>query len=109
MIPKLEDCKPGLGPVGYNVLVALDVIEEKIGSIFIPTKTADRENSASEKGLIVAVSPMAFKGGDWEGVDAPVAGSEVLFQRYAGTEFDGGDGRKYRLVADTDLKGIFHG
>ena len=34
-------------------------------------------------------------------------GAEVLFQRYAGTEFEGGDGKKYRLVADTDLKGVF--
>lgn len=107
MIPKLEDCNPGLSPVGYNVLVALDVIEEKIGSIIIPTKHAERENSASERGRIVGVSPMAFKGGDWEGVETPERGVEVLFQRYAGTEFDGADGKKYRLVADTDLKGIF--
>lgn len=107
MIPKLEDCKPGLAPVGYNVLVALDVIEDKIGSIFIPNKTAERENSASEKGRIVAASPMAFKGGDWEGVPTPDNGAEVLFQRYAGTEFDGLDGKKYRLIADTDLKGVF--
>ena len=38
MTPKLEDCAPGLSPMGYNVLVALDVIEEKIGSIIVPTK-----------------------------------------------------------------------
>lgn len=108
MIPKLEDCAPGLRPVGYNVLVALDVLEEiTAGGILLPTKHTERENSASEKGLIVAVSPMAFKGGDWEGVEAPQPGAAVLFQRYAGTEFEGSDKRKYRLVADTDLKGIF--
>lgn len=109
MIPSLEVCAPGLKPMGYNVLVALDVVEDKIGSIFIPDKHKERENSASEKGRIVGVSPMAFKGGDWDGVAPPDVGDVVLFQRYAGTEFEGDDGRKYRIIADADLKGIFHG
>lgn len=110
MIPNLEDCKPGLKPVGYNVLVALDVLEEKTaGGIILPSKHTERENSASERGRIVDASPMAFKGGDWEGVPTPESGAVVLFQRYAGTEVEGDDGRKYRLVADTDLKGVFNG
>lgn len=111
MIPKLEDCTPGLRPMGYNVLVALDVLEEKtVGGIILPGKHVDRENSASERGRIVEVSPMAFSGGDWAGVAEtlnPRAGDAVLFQRYAGTEFEGSDGLKYRIVADTDLKGVF--
>lgn len=107
MTPKLEDCAPGLSPMGYNVLVALDVIEEKIGSIIVPTKHQERENSASERGRIVAVSDMAFKGGDWTGCKIPEVGDEVLFQRYAGTEFEGADARKYRIVKDDDLKGVF--
>lgn len=108
MIPKLEDCQPGLNPVGYNVLVALDVLEEKTsGGIILPTKHTERENSASERGRIVGVSPMAFKGGDWDGVTTPERGQVVLFQRYAGTEFDGDDGKKYRIIADQDLRGVF--
>jgi len=109
MIPKLEDCNPGLRPMGYNVLVAVDVMEEKTaGGIYIPGKVAEREDSASEKGRIVAVSEMAFTGGDWAGVnDLPKAGDLVRFQRYAGNEFDGEDGKKYRIVADTDLKGVY--
>lgn len=107
MIPKVEECNPGLAPMGYNVLVALDVLEEKtIGGIILPTKHIDRENSASEKGRIIAVSQMAFRGGDWDGVTVPEVGSAVLFQRYAGTEFEGDDGKKYRIIADADLKGI---
>lgn len=107
MIPKVEECNPGLRPMGYNVLVALDVLEEKtVGGIILPTKHIDRENSASEKGRIIAVSPMAFRGGDWDGVPVPEVGSAVLFQRYAGTEFEGDDGKKYRIIADADLKGI---
>lgn len=108
MIPNLEDCKPGLEPTGYNVLVALDVLEEKTaGGIFLPEKHKERENSASERGRLVNVSPMAFQGGDWAGVTAPKVGQEVLFQRYAGTEFEGADRRKYRIIADEDLKGVF--
>jgi hypothetical protein len=69
MIPKLEDCKPGLRPMGYNVLVAVDVVEEKTaGGIILPGKHTERESSASEKGRVVAVSQMAFTGGDWTGV-----------------------------------------
>ncbi len=108
MIPNLSECRPGLKPMGYNVLVAVDVLEEKTaGGIILPGKHVERENSASEKGRLVAVSPMAFKGGDWEGTTVPDVGDAVLFQRYAGTEFEGNDGRKYRIIADSDLKGVF--
>ena len=110
MIPKLEDCKPGLKPMGYNVLVALDVLEEKtLGGIILPSKHVERENGASEKGRIVDVSPMAFQGGDWPSDTPAKPGTVVLFQRYAGTEFEGNDGRKYRIIADSDLKGLFNG
>lgn len=108
MIPKLDDCAPGLIPTGYNVLVALDVLDEvTLGGIILPGKHKEREDSAAERGRLVAASPMAFKGGDWEGADAPAVGAEVLFQRYAGNEFEGRDGKKYRVMADTDLKGVF--
>lgn len=108
MIPKLEDCKPGLEPMGYNVLIALDVVEEKtVGGIILPGKHIERENGASERGRVVALSQMAFTGGDWAGTRVPEVGETVLFQRYAGGEFEGEDGRKYRIIADADLKGIF--
>ncbi len=113
MIPTLEDCKPDFRPVGYTVLVAVDVVEEKTaGGIILPGKHTERESSASEKGRVVAVSEMAFKGGDWVGVtDLPKVGDLVRFQRYAGggepVEF--ADGNKYRIVADTDLKGVYNG
>ena len=108
MIPKLEDCDAGLKPTGYNVLVAVDVVEERtMGGIILPSKHTERETSAAERGRLVDASPMAFKGGDWVDCEAPAIGAEVLFQRYAGNEFEGRDGKKYRVMADTDLKGIF--
>lgn len=110
MIPKLEDCKPGLDPLGYNVLVALDVVEERTaGGLIVPQKFIEREDGAAERGRIVAVSEMAFKGGDWGECPVPPIGATVLFQRYAGNEFEGEDGRKYRIVPDGELKGVFNG
>lgn len=110
MIPTADKCSPGLTPMGYNVLVALDVLEEKTaGGIIIPDKHRERQDGASERGRIVAASEMAFKGGDWDGVNVPTVGNVVLFQRYAGTEFEGEDGFKYRIIADADLKGVFDG
>jgi co-chaperonin GroES (HSP10) len=108
VIPKLEDCKPGLKPLGYTVLVAVEVHEEvTAGGIHVPEQFRNREDSASEKGRIVDVSPMAFQGGDWASSTPLKVGSAVLFQRYAGTETEGGDGRKYRIINDEDLKGVF--
>ena len=110
MIPKLEDCAPGLKPTGYNVLVAVDTFEEvTAGGIIVPGQFKQREDSAAERGRLVDASAMAFRGGDWEGAETPPIGAEVLFQRYAGNEFEGRDGKKYRVMADTDLKGVFDG
>ena len=110
MIPKIEDCSPGLKPTHYNVVVAVDALEEvSAGGIILPSKHTERETSASEKGLLVDVSPMAFSGGDWVPDAVPQKGATVLYQRYAGSEFEGADGRKYRIMADEDLKGFFYG
>lgn len=108
MIPTLSECKPGLKPTGYNVLVALDVLEEKTaGGIILPGQHKERQDSAAERGRLVDASPIAFTGGDWTDQAKPSIGAEVLFQRYAGSEFEGADGKKYRVMTDTDLKGVF--
>lgn len=113
MIPSLERCKAPIRPMGYNVLVAVEVVEEKTaGGIIIPDKHRERENAASDRGRIVAVAPMAFKGGDWaDEPNPPQAGDVVIFQRYAGKEIelsDSNDGVKYRVVPDADIKGVFN-
>lgn len=108
MIPKLEDCKPGLRPMGYNILVAIDEKPEKSdGGIILTEMSKEREDGAAEKGLLVDASPMAFKGGDWGHADALSIGATVLFRRYAGTEIKGEDGRKYRIMNDEELRGVY--
>jgi len=94
--------------MGYNVLVAVEVLEERTaGGLILPERHKDREDAASEKGRLVGVSPMAFQGGDWTGInELPRIGDVVLFQRYAGSEVEGEDGRKYRIMPDTDLRAV---
>ena len=109
MIPSIKDCKPGIRPMGYKVLVAVDAVEEQTaGGIFLPKAHAERETSAADRGLIVATSPMAFTGGDWASVtDRPKVGDVVIFsEKYAGKELTGADDRQYRLINDESIAGI---
>lgn len=95
----------GLSPVEFKILVLPDVIEEKIGSIFVPDSKRDKDQFAQYKGMIVASGARAFE--DW-GADRKmlVPGTRVLFARYAGKPIDGADGKTYRLVSDKDISAI---
>lgn len=109
MIPELAQCKSPLRPTRYNVVVAIDIVGAKsAGGIIIPKATSEREDGASEKGRVVEVSPMAFKGGDWaDEPNPPQAGDVVLFQRYEGKEIKMDEGEvKYRVIPDDAIKGI---
>lgn len=112
MIPSLDECKnTPIRPMGYNVLVAVDTVMAKTaGGIIIPEDHRKREDSASDKGLVVAVAAMAFKGGDWaDEPNPPKPGDVVLFQRYAGKEIELADETvKYRIIPDADIKGVFN-
>lgn len=92
----------GLSPVEFKVLVLPDVIEEKVGSIFIPDQKRDRDQMAQFKGTIVAVGARAFF--DWE-IDRNklVPGARILYARYAGKPIDGADGKSYRVIRDQDI------
>lgn len=110
MIPKIEDCKTPIRPTRYNLVVAIDMIAPvSAGGIIIPEKLRKREDSASERGIVVAVSPMAFKGGDWAAdPNPPKVGDVILFQRYEGKEIELDDDTvKYRVIPDESVKGIF--
>jgi co-chaperonin GroES (HSP10) len=106
-LPSLADCKPGIRPVEYYVIVAPEKIEEKTkGGIFLPQAKQETDQIATQRGRIVAQSPLAWSFAD--GVDhAGKVGDVVLFGRYAGSLIIGADGNEYRICRDKDIAGIY--
>lgn len=99
----------GINPTEYKVLIAPVEVDQKTkGGIIIPDETKDRDQFAQMKGMLIAVSPLAFTYDDWNGQDAakPKPGDSVLFAKYAGAVVDGKDGKKYRIVNDKDIAAV---
>lgn len=106
-LPTLNDCKPGIRPLEYYVLIAPETIEEKTqGGIILPQAKREVDEIATQKGRIVAQSPLAWSFADGDAHRAQV-GDVVLFGRYAGSLIEGADGKTYRLCRDKDVAGIF--
>lgn len=106
MIPKMEDCKPGIRPTGFNVLVALANHERKVGNIIIPDNISDRDRLAQVEGRLVAVSPAAFDFASFPQGTAPKSGDAVMFAKFGGIIVNGKDGREYRLLTDKDVSAV---
>ena len=104
-IPKLEDCKPGIKPKGFNVLVVVEPVTEKIGSVFIPEQSRDKEKLVQVRGRIVDASPAAFDFAEF-GEEAPKPGDAVQFAKLAGVITKGADGLDYRLLLDKDIAAV---
>lgn len=98
----------GIKPIEFNVLVKQDAVQEKTeGGLFLAEESKDRERHAETRGVLVAVSPMAFTYDDWpEGEEPPKPGAKVIFARHAGTFVEGVDGEEYRVLKDKDVVGV---
>lgn len=108
-IPQLTDCAPGIKPVEYYVLIAPETTEERTkGGIYIPQAKRETDEIATQRGRIVAQSPLAWSFADGDGHRANV-GDVVLFGRYAGSLIEGADGKTYRICRDKDVAGIYEG
>lgn len=107
LIPELSECKPGLFPVEYNVLIFPEPVEERVGSIIRPSVTKDADEAAQTRGRLVAVSPLAFNFDNWP-ADArkPEPGDIVWYGKYAGVLVTGADKREYRMCKDKDVGAI---
>lgn len=106
-LPTLDDCRPGIRPLEYYVLIAPETIEEKTrGGIILPQAKRETDEIATQRGRIVAQSPLAWSFADGNEHRAQV-GDVVLFGRYAGSLIEGVDGKTYRLCRDKDVAGIF--
>jgi chaperonin GroES len=97
----------GILPTEYKVLIAPVEVDQKTkGGIIIPDETKERDQFAQMRGVLVAVSPLAFTYDDWKDAKPPKVGDEVLFAKYAGAVVDGKDGKKYRLTNDKDIAAV---
>ena len=107
-IPALSDCRPGIQPVEYNVLIAPEDTEEvTAGGIILTSNTKETNDLASQKGRLLSVSPLAFDYSDWpEGSRKPQVGDAVIFAKYAGTLIKGVDGKEYRIIKDKDVAAV---
>lgn len=109
LVPKLADCAPGIQPIEYNVVVApvpATEVEGKIGSIFIPDEAKETLDLAMQVGRIIAMSALAFNYDKWPEGTKPEVGQMVWFARYGGKEFEGRDGKMYRILKDKDIGAI---
>jgi len=113
-LPSLEECKPGFRPTEYNVVIttAEKALTSPSGLLIIPENVGEKEAMAQMRGLLVAVSPLAFDYAQWpEGARKPQPGDHVLFAKYAGVvpQEASPDGRQYRVIKDRDIMAIFEG
>ncbi len=108
LIPQLSECKPGMRPTEYNVIIAPARASEKYGSIHKPDEYRESEEMAMQVGRIVALSPLAFNYEDkWPEGAKPKVGDIVWFARYAGALIEAAfDGNSYRMVKDKDIAAI---
>lgn len=106
-IPSLNDCKPGIRPVEYYVVIAPEATEERTkGGIILTASKRETDEIATQRGRIVAMSPLAWTFADGD-AHAGKVGDVVLFGRYAGSLVEGADGRNYRICRDKDVAAIY--
>lgn len=106
-IPSLEECKPGIRPTGFNVLVAVEPVEEVTkGGIILTATKLEKDELVQVRGRIVAVSPAAFDFAEWPENVRPAVGDAIQFAKLAGLITTGADGKKYRILLDKDVAAI---
>lgn len=95
----------GLSPCEFNVVVRQADTETKTrGGLHIPEDVMERNKHAETRGVIVAVSPLAFNEDVWPGDHPkPKAGQRIAFAKHSGTFVEGCDGEEYRVIKDKDV------
>jgi len=104
-IPPLNDCKPGIRATGFTLIVAVEIVDEKKGQIFIPDTVKAKEQIVQQRGRIISMSPAAFDFADF-GDDAPKVGDAIIFSKLAGFRTEGADGKELRVIQDRDVAAI---
>lgn len=96
-------------PIEYTVLVEPDQVEQQTsGGLYLPDTARDKQQHAVDKGVVVEIAGKAFAD-DAIWTDKPKVGDWVLYDKYAGTLIQFGEGRDkktYRLINDKSVKAI---
>lgn len=110
-LPEFEDresCQErpldgGFEPGNNKVLVCPDPVPtQSAGGIAFPKDLVEREEYAQIFATLVSIGPDA-----WKDRKTPVAavGEKVMIAKFTGQLFTGPDGRRYRVIHDTDIIG----
>lgn len=94
-------------PMEFNIIIALDPVEEKTaGGIILTSEKVERNRLEEVEGTLVAASPLAFTYEEWP-ADAymPQLGDRVFFARYAGILVER-DGVWLRVIKDKELAAV---
>lgn len=103
--------RSGFTPLADSVIVLCDVAPDTTkGQLFITPDIQLKQQMMAETGVVVAIGEGAFlwlsdRTRPWEG-RKPEVGTRVVFERYAGREQTGLDGKQYRLMSDRCIGAI---
>ena len=91
-------------PMGYQVLVKPDKVEEKTESgLYLAPKEVEKGQFAQELGTFISAGSIAFTDPVWKAIPAP--GSKVLFKKYAGIVVEH-QKEEYRLMPDNEIGAV---
>lgn len=94
----------GISPLDLRVLVLLDAVEEKVGSIILPASETDAKKFAMMKATLVAVGENAFdEARKNPAFIAPKPGDRIMIAKFGGIGTQGRDGKEYRIMNDNDV------
>lgn len=102
----------GMEPIGDHVLVLCDIAAGMTGGgLHLDDSIVEKQQLMADTGMIIAVGEGAWV---WSADRtrpytgrAPKPGDRVIFDRYAGRDGPGNDGRYYRIMTDKLIAGIF--
>ena len=113
LIPEASECRPGLRPTEYNVIVAPARVSKTLGAsgaLHAPDEYVESMEMAMQVGRVVSVSPMAFNYDEWpkdRAQEKPKPGDIVWYARYAGALIEAAfDGETYRIIKDKDIAAV---
>lgn len=87
------------------MLIQLEEVPDRIGSILLADTTKDRKQYAGTKATLLAVGDNAFM--EWgQNAAKPAPGDTVVIAQYAGVKQQGADGKDYTICKDADILGV---